>query len=327
MSAKSPKSIALKTALFIAVLGTAFYLVIHIFLNHLPGIVNAIILLISLSITAFFIVNFSLENFLNKKVKLIYKTINNFRRADKSEKLELDISSDLLSEVNSDVQAWTRDKLGRIEFLQNQENFRKEFIGNLAHELKTPVFSIQGYILTLLDGALDDPEHNEIFLTKAAKSVDRITSLLSDLDNINSLEDGAIPLEKTKFDIVALSKEVMEMLESTAHAQNIELRLKIPNQKPEFVKADRDKIMQVLTNLIVNSIKYGNENGFTELRFYEMDDTILIEVKDNGLGIDEAHLPRLFERFYRVDKSRSRHIGGTGLGLSYFRFWTMPGIN
>lgn len=316
MSVKSPRTIAIRTALIIAVLGATFYFIIETFLGHLSEVVNTLILLFSLGVSAFFIVNFSLENFLNKKVKLIYKTINNFRRGGTQKKLKIEMGSDVLSEVNSDVQAWSKDKLGRIEFLQNQENFRKEFIGNLAHELKTPVFSIQGYILTLLDGALDDPEHNENFLKKAAKSVDRITSLLSDLDKINSLEEGAIALEKTKFDIVALTKEVFEMLESTAQAEGVTLRLKTPNQKPEYVNADRGKIMQVLTNLMVNSIKYSSPKGYTEVRFYDMDDTILVEVKDNGMGIDEKHLPRLFERFYRVDKSRSRHIGGTGLGLA-----------
>ncbi|MFK7756334.1 MAG: sensor histidine kinase [Flavobacteriales bacterium] len=316
MAIKSPRAIALRTALSIAVIGAIFYFIIESFLDHFPVVLKTIILLVTISIAAFFVVNFSLEKFLNNKVKLIYKTINNFRRGGDQSKLKIEMGTDVLSEVNSDVQAWSKDKLGRIEFLQNQENFRKEFIGNLAHELKTPVFSIQGYILTLLDGALDDPEHNEIFLKKAAKSVDRITSLLGDLDNISSLEEGAIPLEKTNFDIIALTKEVFEMLESTAQSEGVTLRLKAPNQKSEMVCADRGKIMQVLTNLIVNSIKYSSTEGYTEVRYYDMDDTILIEVKDNGMGIDEKHLPRLFERFYRVDKSRSRHIGGTGLGLA-----------
>lgn len=273
-----------------------------------------VVALLVLGVT-FLVVNFYFEKFLLEKVKVIYKTINNFKRTKTSITSD-NKQDDLLEEVNRDVQAWTQDKLGEIEMLQTQENFRKEFIGNLSHELKTPLFSIQGYILTLLDGALDDPQHNELFLKKAAKSVDRITALLEDLDSITAAEGGKLSLVKEKFDIVNLTKEVLELLESPATKSKITLRLKSTNQKSEFVNADKDKITQVLTNLLLNSIKYGSREGYTEVRFYDMDDNILIEIKDNGIGVDEENLPRLFERFYRVDKSRSRHIAGTGLGLA-----------
>jgi two-component system phosphate regulon sensor histidine kinase PhoR len=273
-----------------------------------------LVVLLIMGVT-FFIVNFYLEKFLLEKVKVIYKTINNFKRTKIILNSEVK-DSDLLEEVNKDVHAWTQDKLGEIEELQIQENFRKEFIGNLSHELKTPLFTIQGYILTLLDGALDDPQHNELFLKKAAKSVDRMTALLEDLDSITAAEGAELPMLKEKFDIVNLTNEVFELLESAAASSKIELRLKSSNQKSEFVNADKEKITQVLTNLLLNSVKYGNKGGYTEVRFYDMDDTILIEIKDDGIGIEEEHLPRLFERFYRVDKSRSRHIAGTGLGLA-----------
>jgi two-component system phosphate regulon sensor histidine kinase PhoR len=273
-----------------------------------------LVVLLIMGVT-FFIVNFYLEKFLLEKVKVIYKTINNFKRTKTILNSEVK-DSDLLEEVNKDVHAWTQDKLGEIEELQIQENFRKEFIGNLSHELKTPLFTIQGYILTLLDGALDDPQHNELFLKKAAKSVDRMTALLEDLDSITAAEGAELPMLKEKFDIVNLTNEVFELLESAAASSKIELRLKSSNQKSEFVNADKEKITQVLTNLLLNSVKYGNKGGYTEVRFYDMDDTILIEIKDDGIGIEEEHLPRLFERFYRVDKSRSRHIAGTGLGLA-----------
>jgi len=273
-----------------------------------------LVVLLIMGVT-FFIVNFYLEKFLLEKVKVIYKTINNFKRTKTILNSEVK-DSDLLEEVNKDVHAWTQDKLGEIEELQIQENFRKEFIGNLSHELKTPLFTIQGYILTLLDGALDDPQHNELFLKKAAKSVDRMTALLEDLDSITAAEGAELPMLKEKFDIVNLTNEVFELLESAAASSKIELRLKSSNQKSEFVNADKEKITQVLTNLLLNSVKYGNKGGYTGVRFYDMDDTILIEIKDDGIGIEEEHLPRLFERFYRVDKSRSRHIAGTGLGLA-----------
>jgi len=312
---KSPKIIALKISLLVSLttLVVAF-LVSNYFLDLTDFSRIIVVALLVLGVT-FLVVNFYFEKFLLEKVKVIYKTINNFKRTKTSITSD-NKQDDLLEEVNRDVQAWTQDKLGEIEMLQTQENFRKEFIGNLSHELKTPLFTIQGYILTLLDGALDDPQHNELFLKKAAKSVDRITALLEDLDSITAAEGGKLSLVKEKFDIVNLTKEVFELLESPATKSKITLRLKSTNQKPEFVNADKDKITQVLTNLLLNSIKYGSREGYTEVRFYDMDDNILIEIKDNGIGVDEENLPRLFERFYRVDKSRSRHIAGTGLGLA-----------
>ena len=312
---KSPKSIALRIALIVSVTALVVMFLVYENLHSITDFYKMLLVVLLIMGVTFFIVNFYLEKFLLEKVKVIYKTINNFKRTKTILNSEVK-DSDLLEEVNKDVHAWSQDKLGRIEELQIQENFRKEFIGNLSHELKTPLFTIQGYILTLLDGALDDPQHNELFLKKAAKSVDRMTALLEDLDSITAAEGAELPLLKEKFDIVNLTNEVFELLESTAASSKIELRLKSSNQKSEFVNADREKITQVLTNLLLNSVKYGNKEGYTEERFYDMDDTILIEIKDDGIGIEEEHLPRLFERFYRVDKSRSRHIAGTGLGLA-----------
>ncbi len=311
---RSSKNIALRIALAIGALTFLLVYFSHSSLLVLDGLAKAIIIALLVLGVSFLLVLMYLEKFLLQRVKLIYKTINNFKRQKSSAKQTE--QTDLLEEVNKDVMAWSEDKLGQIKELQTQENFRKEFIGNLSHELKTPLFTIQGYILTLLDGALDDPEHNELFLSKAAKSVDRMTALLEDLDTINSMEGGELPLDITQFDVVALTKEVFELLETPAKKNNIKLKFKASNQKPELVMADRDKITQVLTNLIVNSIKYGTKGGYTEVRFYDMDENVLIEIKDDGIGIAEEHLPRLFERFYRVDKSRSRHIGGTGLGLA-----------
>jgi len=315
MTTKNPKAIALRIAATIAALSVLTYLIIEKYFSEQSLITKGIILTASVVLVSYLTISFSLEKFLLDKVKLIYKSINNFKRGNASE-IAIETQSDVLAEVNKDVQAWSEDQQIKIERLQSQESFRREFIGNLSHELKTPMFSIQGYILTLLDGALDDPQHNEKFLRKAAKGIDRLTALLDDLDSITNLEEGAIPLEVSEFDIVQLTKDVFDILEPNSKKENITLKLKTEAQKPEMVSADRDKITQVLTNLLVNSIKYGSSGGFTEVRFYDMDDNVLIEVKDNGVGIDEQHLDRLFERFYRVDKSRSRHIGGTGLGLA-----------
>ena len=314
MALNSHKSIPIRIAVIVAFIVS---ILSAVFLWIQDGVVNwflSIIIFLAILISAWFVSSYHLEKFLYRKVKLIYKTIHNFKRASK--KMDSSSKEDLLEEVSKDVQVWASDKLGRIEQLQSQENFRREFIGNLSHELKTPVFNIQGFILTLLDGALDDPEHNKLFLKKAAKSADRITALLDDLDSISRIEEGVLKLNTEKFDIVDLASEVIEFLEVKAQENNITLKLRNQNQKSEYVRADREKIAQVFTNLLVNSIKYGSPDGTTEIRFYDMDENILIEVKDNGMGIEEMHLPRLFERFYRIDKSRSRHIGGTGLGLA-----------
>jgi two-component system phosphate regulon sensor histidine kinase PhoR len=206
--------------------------------------------------------------------------------------------------------------MAEIEDLREKENFRKEFVGNLAHELKTPIFSIQGYILTLLEGALEDPNFNRKFLMKAAKSVDRMTMLVEDLDTITQFESGSLKLDKEKIDVVELTKEVIEQREEEAEQKNIDISFNKNYDKPIYADADSFRVSQVLINLITNSINYGKIGGKTTVRFFDMDERILIEVEDNGPGIGKEHIPRLFERFYRVDKSRSRHQGGTGLGLA-----------
>lgn len=199
--------------------------------------------------------------------------------------------------------------------MKEQERFRREFLGNLAHELKTPVFSIQGYILTLLEGGLEDESINRNFLERASKATDRMTDILKDLDEIAKMEANQIQLEYKEFDIVELVKEIFEDLQIKAKKKKIQLKL-AKSFSPIFVYADKSKINQVITNLVNNSIAYGNVEGTTTVRFYVMDDIVTTEVSDNGPGIDAKDIPRLFERFYRVEKSRNRHEGGSGLGLS-----------
>ncbi len=193
--------------------------------------------------------------------------------------------------------------------------YRREFLGNVSHELKTPVFNIQGYVLTLLDGGLEDPTINKNYLIRAEKSVDRMITIIDDLEAISQLETGELQIEQERFDIVLLMKDVIDAQEMHATDKGIMLSIQ-DDAKPIFVNADRFRIRQVLVNLIVNSVKYGKEYGETKIRFYDVGDNIRIEISDNGIGIGEEHLPRLFERFYRVDKSRSREQGGTGLGLA-----------
>jgi two-component system phosphate regulon sensor histidine kinase PhoR len=189
-------------------------------------------------------------------------------------------------------------------------------VGNVSHELKTPIFNIQGYILTLLEGGLEDPSINKLYLTRTEKSIDRMISIVEDLESINKLETGELKPQFSIFDIVKIVEDVIEMEQRLAKERKIWLTFTDKPDKPLMVKADKKRIIEVLTNLVVNGLKYGKKNGFVKVGFYDFDDKIMIEVTDNGIGIDKKDLSRVFERFFRVDKSRSREQGGTGLGLS-----------
>jgi two-component system phosphate regulon sensor histidine kinase PhoR len=203
-----------------------------------------------------------------------------------------------------------------IEQLKKLEAYRREFVGNVSHELKTPIFNIQGYILTLLDGGLEDDNINVDYLTRASKSVERMISIVEDLDTISQMESGELSLYFEKFDIVALVNELFLGLEMKASGRNIKLKFAENYNRPIYVSADKHHIRQVVTNLIVNSIKYGKQDGISQVRFTDLYQHVVIEISDNGMGIAKHHLPRIFERFYRVDKGRSRDHGGTGLGLA-----------
>ena len=210
-----------------------------------------------------------------------------------------------------------KTRLEEINILKDQENYRREFLGNVSHELKTPLFTIQGYILTLIEGALKDKKVRGKYLRRSAKGVDRLISIVKDLDLITQFESGIKTVDKTDFNIYELIENVYDLMEFESEKNNTKLLLNNEKNSPVIVNADKERILQVLTNLIVNSIKYGKENGYTEVKVEEYDkDRIIVRVKDNGEGIEDEHLPRLFERFYRIDKNRSRKKGGSGLGLS-----------
>jgi two-component system phosphate regulon sensor histidine kinase PhoR len=204
-----------------------------------------------------------------------------------------------------------------INILKDQENYRREFLGNVSHELKTPLFTIQGYILTLLEGAMKDKKVRSKYLNRTAKGVDRIISIVKDLDLITQFESGIKTVDKSNFNIYELIDNVYDLMEFESEKNNTKLRIRNEINNSIIVYADKERILQVLTNLVVNSIKYGKENGYTEIAVDEYDkDRIIVRVIDDGEGIEEEHLPRLFERFYRIDKTRSRKKGGSGLGLS-----------
>ncbi|WEK19135.1 MAG: ATP-binding protein [Candidatus Pedobacter colombiensis] len=268
-------------------------------------------------ITSFVVFYYLLEKYIYSKIVLIYKMIHNLKLGkDLKDALGEYVSSDPINDVEHEVKEWAGAKKREIEVLKKQEQFRREFLSNVSHEFKTPLFAIQGYIETLQDCLVDDPETATKFLNKAEKNVERLSYLIDDLDSISKLETGEIPINYERFDFVPLAKEVMEGLEDTAKKRHIKLSFKDKYTHPAFVRADREKIRQVLINLIQNSLKYGKEHGSTAIKIFELHDQYLIEVTDDGIGIDEKHLSRLFERFYRIDSHRSREEGGTGLGLA-----------
>ena len=239
---------------------------------------------------------------------------------------DLEFETDSLiktSSIDSDMNSFSRDleefvKLKRteIETLKKEGIYRKEFVGNVAHELKTPLFSVQGYISNLLDGAMDDKELLKKYLKRAEKSVDRLTFIIKDLDLITQLESSTLKLKVTSFDIIKLTEEIIEDLEISASKRNIKIIFNKNYDKQILVEADKNRIEQVITNLVSNSINYGSEKGTTEISFESNVEKIIVKVNDNGEGITEENMPRLFQRFFRVDVSRSRSQGGSGLGLA-----------
>lgn len=264
-------------------------------------------------LVSFFIIQYRVENFIYKRMKKIYDDVS---LLDVSTLGRQKITTNMET-LTKEVELFARNKKLEIEALKIRENYRREFIGNVSHELKTPLFTVQGYIETLLDGALNDEKIKEKYLERANKGVERLIYIIKDLDMITKLEVGELHLEKETFDIVDLIENVFELLEMKASKNVIFLTFNKKYQKPIWVKADKDRIQQVLSNLIVNSIKYGRNKGTTELSVENLImNKVLIRVTDNGEGINNDEIPRLFERFYRVDKSGSREQGGSGLGLS-----------
>lgn len=272
-------------------------------------------ILIATGIFSFFVLQFILEKFVYRRIKLIYKVIRR-QKTSVPDKKAIQKSNDPIEDVEHEVQQWAEAHQNDIDSLKKLEEYRRRFIGNVSHELKTPIFSIQGYIHTLIDGGLHDDNVNMHYLERAASNVDRLLTIVRDLEEISRLESEDLVLDIQRFDIKALVKEVFQDLEVNARQRNVALTFKEGAEKPFYVSADREGIRQVLTNLIQNSIKYGVEGGTTKVSFYVMDKQILIEIADNGIGIEEKHLNHLFDRFYRVDKSRTRESGGSGLGLS-----------
>lgn len=258
----------------------------------------------------------TIKSYIYRRVKLIYKTIHNKKLSVEEKMQAVDVDKNVLEAVEKEVEEWVDTRENELQQYKIEAEYRRQFVGDISHELKTPIFIVQGYLETLLNGAWKDEQLCQKFLNKASKSAERLATIVQDLEAIARLESDTMMLDMKVFDIKKLVEEVFEELTPKAEERGIDLIFKEGADKAFKVFADEERIRQVLTNLIVNSIKYGQENGRTKVSFYDMDQRVLIEVSDNGIGIAEEHKKRIFNRFYRVDKSRSREQGGSGLGLA-----------
>lgn len=308
----SPKQLSALTALIVSVpVGFAFYVVEQL---AWIGLVAFLVMFVG----SYYLISFVLEWFIYRKIKLIYKFIHNTKASKREETYyKYILPKKGIDEVKEDVEKWAEQRKAEVELLQKNEAYRKEFLQNLAHEFKTPIFAIQGYVETLLEGALDNNEVNRKFLENTSKNVDRMVGLVNNLDSISRLESGEQPLIKEQFVIQDLIKEVFEALFIKTEKRNIKTSIKKGCETDVLVFADKDKIRQVIINIITNATKYGKQDGAIVAGIYKTDEQkILIEFSDDGIGIAEEHLDRIFERFYRTDRGRSRDKGGTGLGLA-----------
>jgi two-component system, OmpR family, phosphate regulon sensor histidine kinase PhoR len=315
-----PRFIATINAATVTAIYIVFYLlgvtlIFHGTLHDLYPVLFLVVTALVIFLVSYYISHYTLERFIYSKIRLIYKSIHSIKSGKEKPARRTNGSGNLLETVGKDVEVWKEEKSMEIEQLKQLEQYRRDFIGNVSHELKTPLFNVQGYILTLLDGGLDDPTINTEYLKRTEKSVERLIRIVEDLDEIAQLESGEMQLKITRFDIVALALEVLEILDLKAQKAGISLFAANP-EKPVFVEGDREKIRQVLTNIIGNSIRYGTKGGKTKISFFDMGDNILTEITDNGIGIDAEDLPRVFERFYRTQRGRSASKSGKGLGLA-----------
>lgn len=265
---------------------------------------------------SYFLVQFTIDAYVYSKIKLIYKTIGVIKNKP-SKGVPKAKSHESLEGVNQAMIAWSKRQKNEIEALKKLAAYRREFLGNISHELKTPIFNIQGYVLTLLDGGLEDENINRNYLKHTEKSINRLIAIVEDLEEISKLEAGELKLNLQRFNLTELIQDVIEFLEMKTQHYQAHVIIEQQSEKPAFVMADKKRIRQVLINLIENAVKYGDKDENKVLiRLFDMDEKFLVEIKDNGPGISKENLPRIFERFFRIDNSRSREKGGTGLGLA-----------
>lgn len=309
---KKSYKFATKTALFITLILTVL-VAVFLYLSKVFDIAVLLGFSALCYMVSFFIIQYRVERFIYRRVKKIYDDLTLLESASLRKQ---PITTDMAT-LTQEIDKFAKDKKLEIETLIVREEYRKEFLGNISHELKTPLFTVQGYVLTLLDGAMNNEKLREKYLERANKGVERLIYIVQDLDMITKLEVGDLSLNIETFDIVDLVDSVFDLLEMKSAKKKITLTFDMVYSNPILVKGDKERIRQVLTNLVVNSIKYGRIKGTTEISIENLiKNKVIVRVTDNGEGIAKANIPRLFERFYRIDKSGSRKEGGSGLGLS-----------
>ena len=314
MAIKLKKSyrFAFRSALLITLCSALLLVGLLYFLNSFDWVLTVLFTLFFFLIS-FLILQFRIQRFIYRRIKKIYDDVALLE----SSSLSTDPITTDMKTLTEEIEKFAKDKKIEIDTLKIREEYRKDFLGNVSHELKTPLFTVQGYIETLLDGAINDKSVRKKYLQRANKAVERLIYIVKDLDLITKLEAGELLVERSAFDIIELIRNVFELLEMKSAKKEIALTFDMEYTEPIYVYADREKIQQVLTNLLVNSIKYGQQNGTTEVSVENLiKNKVIVRVTDNGEGIPKQHIPRLFERFYRIDKSGSRSEGGSGLGLS-----------
>lgn len=304
---------ALRSSFYISIFLLLVTLTLFYFLSlwkYWPVLAIAIFLIFGVS---FLVIQFRVEKFIYRRIKKIYDDVSLLE----SSSLAMGPITTDMATLTEEIEKFAKDKRIEIDTLKIREAYRKDFLGNVSHELKTPLFTVQGYILTLLEGAMEDKKIRKKYLLRASKGVERLIYIVKDLDLITKLEAGELSLDISTFNVIELINNVFELLEMKAAKKNISLTFDMDYKHPIYVRGDREKLQQVITNLIVNSIKYGHSDGTTEVSVEDLiKNKVIVRVTDNGEGIPESHLPRIFERFYRIDKSRSRKEGGSGLGLA-----------
>lgn len=312
ISFKKTYKFAVKSAFYITFFSMVFLTLLLYYFNQVNYVLITVFI-ISIYLFSFFVVQYRVERFIYRRVKKIYDDVS---LLDSTTFRSQPITTDMAT-LTKEVKKFATDKKLEIETLKVREEYRREFLGNVSHELKTPLFTVQGYISTLLDGAANDKVLRKKYLERAEKGVERLIYIVKDLDMITKLETGDLNLDYSIFDIVETIKNVFDLLEMRATKKKITLTFDAGYSKPIYVHADQEKIQQVITNLVMNSIKYGKEGGTTEVSIENLvNNKVIIRITDNGEGIQKQYIPRLFERFYRVDKSGARSEGGSGLGLA-----------
>ncbi len=311
----NPKKISLAVASSITLFVTLLYILSCFIFQEIKFNYFALLLFnVSIFIFSYSLFFFVLKRFIYDKIRLIYKTIRNLK-LNKDKNHELD-KEDIIKEVKEEVEEWSKEHNTEISTLKERETFRREYIGNISHELKNPIFNIQGYVHSLINGALNDNKLTKKYLKRTNKNVERIIDIIEDLDTISELEITNLKANFIKFDILKLANEVLDLFIDKATKKNIKIFFREPYSNPIFAVGDKNKIKQVFINLIDNAIKYSFKDSKIKISFFDMDKNHLVEITDEGLGIHKDDLSRVFERFYRTDKARSRDNGGTGLGLA-----------